>query len=221
MKIKDLSGKRVGRLTVIGLSEKQSGRHLRWKCQCDCGNYLDVLGLNLSRAHTKSCGCYKLERTSEVKTIHGMSNSSLMNVWRNIHSRCYSPKNKSYKDYGARGIKVCPEWKEFIPFMEWAFKNGYEENLTIERINVDGDYEPSNCKWATIKEQANNKTNNVYITYKGETKTLPIWAEELDLPYKTLYSRLKYRKWSVEEAFERPIGNNGGTRRVLHNKGTH
>lgn len=221
-KFVNLEGNRYGRLVAkeyVGIKNHNS----LWLCKCDCGNESIVYYSNLIRGTTKSCGCIFNERNE----MHGMKNTRLYRVWANIKARCYYEKCIDYKDYGARGIVMCDEWKNsFLAFHDWAYANGYDENApkwqcTIERIDVNGNYEPSNCKWATIKEQANNKTNNVYITYKGETKTLPIWAEELDLPYKTLYSRLKYRKWSVEEAFERPIGNNGGSRKVIHNKGTY
>ena len=205
MRFKDLTGQRFGKLTVVEIAEHIKGKHIKWRCVCDCGKALEVLGCNLTTGHTKSCDCYKRQRTSETKITHGMSNSRLNHIWKTIHSRCELNSNKSYKDYGGRGITVCSEWKYFESFMEWAMENGYQEHLTIERINVNGNYEPSNCKWVTIKEQANNKTNNVFITYKGETKTLAQWAEYLDLPYKTLYNRLKFLKWSIEETFEKPV----------------
>lgn len=218
----DLTGNKYGRLTVkkyIGHKNKNS----LWLCKCDCGNESVVLSGNLTRNNTKSCGCL----FNEMFEMHGMKNTRLYRIWANIKARCYYEKSIDYKDYGFRGIKMCDEWKNsFLAFYKWAHENGYDENAskwqcTIDRIDVNGNYEPSNCKWATIKEQANNKTNNVYVTYKGVTKTLAIWAEELDLPYKTLYARICTRHWSVEEAFERPIGNNGGSRKVLHNKGTY
>ena len=214
----DLAGQRFGNLVAINYVGKKSNNIL-WHCKCDCGNETDVHYGNLISGHTKSCGCSREK--------HGMKNTRLYRIWANMKARCYYKKCVDYKDYGQRGIRVCDTWKNsFVAFNKWAFENGYDENLgkwecTIERINVNGNYEPSNCKWVTIKEQANNKTNNVFITYKGETKTLPMWAEILDLPYKTIYSRIKYRKWSVEDAFETPIGNNGGKRKVCHYKGTY
>ena len=218
----DLTGKRYGRLVVkefLGFKNHSS----LWLCECDCGNTSVVYYSNLKRDNTKSCGCIFKEKNE----MHGLIDTRLYRIWANIKARCYYKKSVDYKDYGNRGIEMCDEWKNsFFSFYNWAISTGYDENLpkwecTIDRIDVNGNYEPSNCKWATIKEQANNKTNNIYITYKGETKTLPIWAEELDLPYKTLYNRLKRLNWSIEETFERPIGNNGGKRKVLHNKGTY
>ena len=221
-KFVDLTNKRYGKLVAkefVGIKNNNS----LWKCKCDCGNESIVYYSNLVRNHTKSCGCIFYNRNE----FHGLKDTRLYRVWANIKARCYYKKCNDYNDYGGRGISMCEEWKNsFLCFYKWAYKNGYNEKAekwqcTIERIDVNGNYEPSNCKWVTIKEQANNKTNNFKVTYKGETKTLAMWAEELDLPYKTLYSRLKYRNWSIEEAFEKPIGNNGGSKKLYHNKGTY
>ena len=185
--------------------------------------YGNVPYCNLIRGNTKSCGCIFNERNE----MHGLINTRLYRIWANIKARCYYKKCVDYNDYGGRGITMCDEWKNsFKSFHDWAFDNGYDEKAdkwkcTIDRIDVNGNYEPSNCRWATIKEQANNKTNSLNITYKGETKTLAQWAEELDLPYKTLYARIHSYHWDVIEAFERPIGNNGGSKKVFHNKGTY
>lgn len=222
-KFKDLTGQRFGKLVVIERYGSHKG-HSQWKCKCDCGNYSIVTTGNLNSGHSKTCGCSYYE-SKNIK--HGLRHTRLYGVWLNIKRRCYLETKPDYERYGGRGIKMCDDWKnDFASFYEWAYKNGYDENAsymecTLDRINTDKDYSPDNCRWVSNKVQQNNKRNNIILSYKGETKTLSIWAEELDLPYKTLYSRLKYRKWSVEEAFERPIGNNGGTRRVLHNKGTH
>ena len=117
-----------------------------------------------------------------------------------MKARCRNPNECSYSNYGGRGIRVCQEWQNADSFMNWALKNGYKDTLTIERIDVDGDYEPSNCKWATLKEQARNKRNNFNVTYLGRTQPLAAWCEELNLKYNTVYMRLKHN-WSVEEAF--------------------
>lgn len=218
----DLTGKRFGRLVAVEFLEVRKGNSV-WKCKCDCGNESEVCYSNLVRGNTRSCGCIFNEKFE----MHGLKDTRLYRVWANIKARCYYKKDVDYPDYGGRGIIMCEEWKNgFQTFYDWAMANGYDENAekwqcTIERIDVNGNYEPSNCKWATIKEQANNKTNSFNITYKGETKTLAQWAEDLDLPYKTLYARIHCRHWDIEEAFERPIANNGGKRKVYHNKGTY
>lgn len=218
----DITGKRFGRLVATKFLEYRKGNSV-WRCKCDCGNESNVCYSNLINGNTKSCGCI----FNEIFEMHGLTDTRLYTVWANIKARCYYKKDIDYQDYGGRGIIMCEEWRNsFQTFYDWAMENGYDENAekwqcTIERIDVNGNYEPSNCKWATIKEQANNKTNNFNITYKGETKTLAQWAEDLDLPYKTLYARIHCYHWDIEEAFERPIGNNGGARKVVHNKGTY
>lgn len=223
MKINDLTGKRFGRLVAIE-KNGHKGRKILWHCKCDCGKEIDVMGVNLTTGHTLSCGCYKKERTSVIRGKHFGCNTRLYNIWLGMKERCFQKNSETYKDYGERGITVCDEWlgeSGFKNFYDWAMNNGYSDELSIDRINVDGNYEPNNCRWATIKEQANNKTNSFNITYKGETKTLAQWAEKLDLPYKTLYARIHSYHWDVIEAFERPIGNNGGSKKVFHNKGTY
>lgn len=137
---------------------------------------------------------------------HGFKHTRIYNVWAGIKARCYNPNNKSYKDYGGRGIIMCDEWKNgFINFKNWAISNGYNDNLTIDRINVNGDYEPSNCRWATKKEQCNNRTTNKFITYKNEIHTLAEWSEIVGIKYKCLHKRIKYFNWSIEKAFNTPI----------------
>ena len=126
-------------------------------------------------------------------------NKKIYTCWSNIRQRCNNKNRPDYKYYGGKGIKVCNEWNTYSNFEEWAIGNGYEDNLTIDRIDVNGDYEPSNCRWITLKEQANNKTNNKIITYKNITKTIHQWADELKINPNTIFIRLK-RGWDVERA---------------------
>ena len=139
-----------------------------------------------------------------MRRTHGMSHTRLHNIWLTMRQRCEKPQCSTYHKYGAKGIKVCAEWSSFEVFRDWAYANGYSENLTIDRIDPHGDYEPSNCRWATQKEQQNNRSNNVVLTYKGVTNQIGEWSEITGIPLRILYDRY-YRGWDVDRIFEQPI----------------
>lgn len=201
-KMIDLTGQRFGRLTVLGRAENK-GLATMWECLCDCGNLKFIASSSLRNGITKSCGCLQREMVSTTMMTHGKSKTSLYNKWHGIKQRCENQNNSCFKDYGGRGIKLCDEWQNFDSFQEWALENGYQDELTIERINNNGNYEPGNCKWVTRKEQGNNKRNNRLLSYKGETKTMHQWSEESGVNYNTLYTRLQ-NGWSVEKALTTP-----------------
>lgn len=170
-KIVDLSGKRFGKLLVIEKAERhitESGQSVQmWRCICDCGNETIVRHSNLQSGNTISCGCYHNEKFGDINRSHNLSNKShLYGVWKTMKDRCYREKSKSYKNYGGRGISVCDEWRnDYKAFYDWSMKNGYKEEqnengvniLSIDRIDNDGNYEPSNCRWVTADIQAKNK----------------------------------------------------------------
>lgn len=163
----DLTGQRFGRLTVIRTaSERTKTGNFQWVCYCDCGTEVNVISNNLRNGHTKSCGCYERERISETQATHRQSHKRLYNVWSGMKQRCYNKKSKFYKDYGGRGIKVCEEWRhDYQAFHDWAYANGYDEaapkwKCTIDRIDVDGDYHPENCRWVDMKTQRHNRRDS-------------------------------------------------------------
>lgn len=203
-------GYKVNRLTIIKElppTEKDSGRKsYQYLCKCDCGNIKIISHKSILRG-TKSCGCISVEKTIERNTSHGLRGYRLYEIYRHLVYRCTNKNYSDYKDYGFRGIEVCKEWlgeNVFLNFEEWSLENGYSPELTLDRIDVNGNYEPQNCRWVTNVVQQRNKRNNFYITYKGETKTCAEWAEIKHINRYSLYYRLK-AGWSVEKALETPI----------------
>lgn len=206
-KIKDLKGQKFGKLVAINRICKSGVSH--WECKCDCGNYTVASTNNLIRGNTKSCGCLQKERTSQTHKIHGARHTRLYTIWNDMRLRCNKKNNKSYKNYGLRGISVCNEWNvSFKNFQKWALENGYQENLTIDRIDVNGNYCPENCRWTSVKEQNNNRRTNVYVTVNGKTLTIAQWSEVNNIPYLTIQMRRK-RGWSNEDSVSIPVRKKG------------
>ncbi len=195
----DLTGKSFGRLTVVEYSHTNKHGVAMWKCKCDCGNERIVAGAHLRSGHTTSCGCFNLEAIKKRATKHGLKQTRLYNTWLHIKDRCLNSSNKDFEHYGGRGIKVCREWADnFETFYKWAINNGYNDKLTIDRINVNGDYCPENCRWVTQKKQCNNKRSNVFLEYNGETHTLKEWSEITGICYQTIHGRYRKGKTPAE-----------------------
>ena len=198
-------GTRFGRLVVINLSNKRKSGHLVVHCACDCGNECDVCLSDLRSGRTRSCGCYRRQATAKKNTTHGLSGTRLYSIWCDMHKRCEKPSNKRYENYGGRGITVCSDWQTFQPFYDWAMKSGYQPSLSIDRINVDREYSPKNCRWATSVEQQNNTTRNKYIQFRGKTMTQAQWARETGISQGVIKDRLNKLNWGVEQALTTPI----------------
>ncbi len=199
MKHEDLTGKKFGRLTVIKRVENDKYNHILYLCKCDCGKEKIIKGVSLKNGNTKSCGCLQKEKAKLTKNvIHGKSHDRIYIIYWGMKKRCYNKKEKNYYLYGGRGITICEEWlNSFENFYNWAINNGYKEGLTIDRINVNGNYEPNNCRWSDLFVQANNTRRNKYILFKGELRTLAEWCRILKINYNTAKSRLRY-SWDIE-----------------------
>lgn len=217
-KFQDLSGQRFGRLTVIERAPDRvspTGHHYtRWKCICDCGKQTVTDANTLKSGGAKSCGCLSTEmakaRMTNKFSTHNGTNERLFKVWCEIKCRCYNKNKKNYYLYGGRGIKMCDEWrKDYSAFRDWALANGYDKEAvrgkcTIDRVDVNKDYEPSNCRWVDAKTQGNNRRDNKYITYNGETLTYTQWSERLFGKKYIVWKRIN-AGWEEVSALTTPV----------------
>lgn len=223
----DHTGERFGHLVALKYEIRQTkyGKIAFWCCRCDCGTEKWISANHLTRGNSKSCGCKRNDNPQNKPNPLKLNNPRLYSIWTGMKTRCFNSNTIKFADYGGRGITICDEWRVFDNFCLWALSNGYEDNLTIERINVDGNYEPSNCTWITKSEQGKNKRNLRMYTYNGETKHLAEWAREYNLDYGILYGRLALGM-SFERAltykkppyFRIPVINPEDNERVAKNK---
>lgn len=187
---KDLHGKVFNRLTVLSYHGQDKRKKSLWRCSCICGKYTVVQGSAILSGHTRSCGCFMREKRSHI--THGDSKAKLYGVWESMRARCSNPKDTGYKDYGGRGIKVCKVWQDsYIEFKKWALSNGHLEGLSIERINVHGNYEPENCCWITMKDQARNKTTTAFCSFFGEKISVMDLADRCEISAGVIRQRAK------------------------------
>jgi len=204
----DLTGQRFGRLVVKSYSHKYD-RYSYWLCVCDCGKTAVVRGANLKSGKTRSCGCLhdelSAQRIAAQNLTHGESKSRLYGIWSDMKRRCLNCKRNAFERYGGRGIAVDPDWMSYDAFAVWAYQSGYSETLSLDRVDNDGPYSPQNCRWATKKKQANNKSNNVTFECGKERLTLAQWAERKNISYTTLYGRVFRLGWPIERALTEPV----------------
>lgn len=212
-KIKDISGQKFGRLTVVALADRTLWRgegKTAWVCRCDCGQEKILTGYSFTGGGVKSCGCLQRESATVRATKHGHrlkgKSSAAYSSWRSMMTRCENKNHHNYKNYGGRGITVCDRWKGVNGFRNFLedMGNPPSERHTIDRIDSNGDYTPQNCRWATPKQQQRNKRSNRFLEFNGQRKTLIEWAEITRIHAGTISSRLK-KGWSVERSLTTPV----------------
>lgn len=213
-KVHDLTGQRFGRLLVVERNGSNNNGRAMWKCKCDCGSEVTILGSMLLNNKAMSCGCLRREIAKETmtkaSTKHGGKHDRLYNIWAGMKKRCYSSSNKSYYNYGARGITVCDEWlHDYQAFKDWAYANGYKDSAdkyecTLDRVNSNGNYSPDNCRWVNALQQANNRRDNVTIRLGDEIHTIPEWSRITGISISALRGRVS-SCWSAERILSEPV----------------
>lgn len=199
MKNIDITGHKFNNLTAIRY-EKTYRNQQYWLFKCDCGKEKILPKHHVRKGEVKSCGCLLKQNKTGLK--HGLSKTRLYSIFQGMKNRCYNPNEPAYKNYGLKGINICPEWlNNFKTFYNWALLNGYNDNLTIERIDNSKGYYEDNCRWIPLGEQTKNTSYNLRITYLGKTQCLAKWCEELGLNKSLTQRRLKRDGWSFERAF--------------------
>lgn len=199
----NLTGQKFGQLSVLSFDHKdEKSRKKFWKCQCDCGNTVIVYQNHLKSGHTKSCGC--LHSRQDINVKHGccrrkIPKERIYKIWIGIKSRCLNNNNQAFSKYGERGITVCDEWLDFTTFKQWALNNGYADDLSIDRIDVNGDYCPENCRWVNETVQANNRRTSSYLTLDKETHTKAEWEKIMGLPKGIINQRIN-AGWTIQQA---------------------
>ena len=204
---KNLIDQRFGKIVVVERLPMNAHHEAEWKCMCDCGNEHISTSYNLTHGATTKCKKCKIELIAQKNTTHGQQPRKMFNAYVNMKTRCYNPNYHLYKNYGGKGIKICDEWlgkNGFINFREWSFKNGYKDELSIDRINNNGNYEPNNCRWVTMREQQNNRTNNHLVTIEGKTQTLAEWCRYYGIKYANVMARI-CNGWSEYDALTKPL----------------
>lgn len=199
----ELSGKKFGRLTVVKPVRKAGKEQLFYECLCDCGVVKVILAQSIRTGNTQSCGCLQKERRATATLRHGMSHTPIHNTWMSMKQRCFDKNCKAYPDYGGRGITVCERWMTFENFLA-DMGQPPQEGMTLDRFpDNDGNYEPCNVRWATKKEQANNRRSSKLLTFDGATMTQAQWEDKMGLRRGLLWDRLD-KGWTLERALKTP-----------------
>ena len=196
----DLIGMRFGRLVVTERMPSTPRGHSMWRCSCDCGGTKDILGTSLRKGATKSCGCLNAEILRNRFLTHGKTDTRTWRIWRGMFTRCNNENAVSFKHYGGRGIRVCDAWHEFAGFL--ADMGECPDGCSIDRIDPNGNYEPGNCRWATNKQQQNNRRDNRFLSAFGKTQTVSQWCEELNLSSSTVWLRIS-KGWPDERVLSK------------------
>lgn len=202
----DLTGKVFCKLKVVKRFSGYAETPVKWLCMCECGRDFVTTGQRLKNGSSKSCGCSTNEFIGKANRVHGMSKTRIHKTWSHMIERCTCETHKQFNYYGGRGIKVCEEWMDFNAFLIWALDNGYDKELTIDRIDVNGNYEPNNCRWVDHYIQANNTRVTLFATINGTTKSLSDWSKETGINKGTLYGR--FRKGLRGSQLIEPINRN-------------
>lgn len=205
-----MAGNKYGKLLVLSPHHQDKRGEWFWLCRCECGNTTVASGWKIRNGVTTSCGCVLAAwRKQGPNHTHGMTNTRLYSTWCNMKARCTNQKNYEYHAYGGKGVSVCSEWLHFENFRDWALSHGYADNLSIDRIDVNGNYCPSNCRWATTPVQALNRTDNHLVTAFGKTQTIKEWSLESGIKYDTIERRINGYGWPAERAVSEPVANRG------------
>jgi hypothetical protein len=203
----DITGQKFGKLTAIKRTKKSDKTgNIYWYCECECGGNIITQGRNLRKGLVSSCGCVQKENARKMNFKHGMSRGRIYEILCAMKSRCYCKNDENYKRYGERGIEICDEWRNengFKNFYEWSIANGYQNNLTIDRIDVDGNYCPENCRWVTQKQQMQNTRRNRYINYEGKIYSISELSEKLNLTYMQTWHKFRNVSFGMDELSEK------------------
>ena len=203
--MENIIGHTFGRLLVLDQVETRISpngtKKYMFKCKCQCGNIKIVEKYSLLNGLTISCGCYSKERASKGNKTHGLSSTRLYKIWQHMKDRCLNQINKDFAQYGGRGITICDEWKnDFQSFAKWAYEHHYTDQLTLDRINVNGNYSPDNCRFATMKMQGHNRRGSLNFLLNGTIMNLSDIAIITEIPYSTLYSRVVSKGMNITDA---------------------